>query len=227
MGGWVCPRRTYGTHRATYEPAQMRTFLRGRTETIRVVSHESVAFVHKFEERGADAAAKSRALAAACKQHVAFANMAATGHGIDRHLLGTCVGRPRRCVRAHSFVSRCSAVTPRARTCVDVCACVCGSGLRMLLLPGETAEFLFTDLDKRARTWSISTSNLSSEYYVSWGWGEVVPDGIGVAYSTQSSALRFNVTARKLMKINGFVENLERALKDMRDVCTASKPAKL
>lgn len=97
----------------------------------------------------------------------------------------------------------------------------------MLLLPGESAEFLFTDLDKRARTWYISTSNLSSEYYVSWGWGEVVPDGIGVAYSTQTGALRFNCTARKVMKIDGFVEQLERALVDMSDAWAAAKPSKL
>lgn len=81
--------RNYGTYRATYEPAQMRTFLRGRTETIRVVSKESVAFVKRFGDRGASAADKVAALAAACKQHVSYARTAASGHGIDRHLLGT------------------------------------------------------------------------------------------------------------------------------------------
>ena len=34
--------------------------------------------------------------------------------------------------------------------------------------------------------WCISTSNLSSEYFENWGWGEVVEDGIGVRIRSES-----------------------------------------
>ena len=57
---------------------------------------------------------------------------------------------------------------------------------------------LFLDpMYNRSKYWSISTSNLSNNYIVNWGWGEVVPDGVGVAYSINSNSIHFNVTARK------------------------------
>lgn len=40
----------------------------------------------------------------------------------------------------------------------------------------------------------VSTSNLSSPLLDNWGWGEVVTDGIGVAYNIKTSEINANVT---------------------------------
>jgi hypothetical protein len=36
----------------------------------------------------------------------------------------------------------------------------------------------------RASTWVLSTSAIWSPHFPSYGWGEVVPNGFGVAYMT-------------------------------------------
>ena len=76
----------------TYESATTRRFFKGRTEVIRVVTSESDAFVQAMLAKdGADDAVveKRRALfERAAKVHVANAQAAGRGEGVDRHLLG-------------------------------------------------------------------------------------------------------------------------------------------
>ena len=78
--------------RCTYESATTRRFFKGRTEVIRVVTSESDAFVQAMLAKdGADDAAveKRKALfERAAKVHVANAQAAGRGEGVDRHLLG-------------------------------------------------------------------------------------------------------------------------------------------
>jgi hypothetical protein len=67
-------------------------------------------------------------------------------------------------------------------------------GLRSLVLPDEDVPALYADaLFGRAKNWVLSTSALNSQYCIGYGWGEVVPEGFGVAYLTcydgQSSSL--------------------------------------
>ena len=69
------------------------------------------------------------------------------------------------------------ACNTRARGCVCVCVCVCVSGLKLLRLPGEVCPLLDNPAFARTSHWQVSTSNLTSEYYTNWGWGQVVPDG--------------------------------------------------
>ena len=84
----------------------------------------------------------------------------------------------------------------------------------------EPTPELFSDAAYgRSGYWAISTSNLTSEHFGNWGWGEVVPDGIGVAYSTLKERLHFNVTARKGTGAARFVQNVQGALRDMAAVC--------
>lgn len=62
---------------------------------------------------------------------------------------------------------------------------------------GEPEPALFTDpAFALSKTWRLSTSNLSVEELESWGYGEVVPDGYGVAYSIQKERSVFTVTCR-------------------------------
>ena len=51
------------------------------------------------------------------------------------------------------------------------------TGLRLLRKPGEDCDLFKTPVFYRTGHWFISTSNLTSEYFANWGWGEVVPDG--------------------------------------------------
>jgi carnitine O-acetyltransferase len=58
-------------------------------------------------------------------------------------------------------------------------------GLQMLLEPGETVPEVFDDpLVQRGARWTLSTSAVFSKHFATYGWGEVVPDGFGVAYMT-------------------------------------------
>ena len=63
-------------------------------------------------------------------------------------------------------------------------------GLSMLVGDNEKTPSIFTDpLYWKSKTWHLSTSNLSDELFDGWGWGEVVPDGLGIAYSTNKDML--------------------------------------
>ncbi|KAJ7091566.1 acyltransferase ChoActase/COT/CPT [Mycena belliarum] len=58
-------------------------------------------------------------------------------------------------------------------------------GLKKLLNEGEELPALFTDpLFLRSSNWVLSTSAVFSKHFPVYGWGEVVPDGFGVAYMT-------------------------------------------
>ncbi|KIY44626.1 acyltransferase ChoActase/COT/CPT [Fistulina hepatica ATCC 64428] len=75
----------YGRTECTYEPAMTKTFLHGRTEAIRTVQPESVAFTHIYFS-DAPAAEKVAALRTACTRHVAITKECSRGLGQDRHL---------------------------------------------------------------------------------------------------------------------------------------------
>ncbi|KAG2183480.1 hypothetical protein INT43_006486 [Umbelopsis isabellina] len=80
--------RMFGVSRPTYESAQTRKFQRGRTETARTVSTESVAFVKTMEDNSASAEQKIAAFRAALKTQGAYMADCVNAHGVDRHLFG-------------------------------------------------------------------------------------------------------------------------------------------
>ncbi|KAJ1659040.1 Carnitine O-acetyltransferase mitochondrial [Dispira simplex] len=68
-------------------------------------------------------------------------------------------------------------------------------GLRMCLRPDEPKPAIFTDpIFSKSSHWVLSTSQLSSPYFDGWGYGEVVPDGYGLAYMIKNDSLHFNIT---------------------------------
>jgi carnitine O-acetyltransferase len=96
-------------------------------------------------------------------------------------------------------------------------------GLNMLRKAGEKLPGLFQDpLYLKSKTWHISTSNLSHELFEGWGWGEVVPDGLGVAYSTNKNMLLFNVTSARKFAAD-FCSFLEIAIRDMVEALEESR----
>ncbi|KAI9149713.1 Carnitine O-acetyltransferase mitochondrial [Blastocladiella emersonii ATCC 22665] len=105
-------------------------------------------------------------------------------------------------------------------------------GLRLSLQPGEPKPALFTDAAyARSCHWNMSTSQLTSEYFDGYGWGEVVPDGWGLAYMIKEKSVHVNIVSQKLGN-EKFRHYLTEALQDMRVafeavVAAAPKKAKL
>ncbi|KAH9913563.1 carnitine acetyl transferase [Epithele typhae] len=91
-------------------------------------------------------------------------------------------------------------------------------GLKMSMKAGEPAPEVFADsVIKRAAYWVLSTSAIYTKNFGPYGWGEVVPDGFGVAYTAGfDDFLQFTVTSRTEMPHAEFCAELERAAEDMR-----------
>ncbi|KAK0500408.1 acyltransferase ChoActase/COT/CPT [Armillaria luteobubalina] len=77
-----------GQFTATYETALTRMFNKGRTEVIRTLTRESRAFCLAMVDSRVTAESKRATLESAIKVHTRLTREAATGRGIDRHLLG-------------------------------------------------------------------------------------------------------------------------------------------
>ncbi|KAG6888425.1 hypothetical protein C0992_008505 [Termitomyces sp. T32_za158] len=82
---WYKTRREFT---ATYETVLTRMFKHGRTETLRTLTRDSRAWVLEMVDTKSTAAARFAALQRAIKTHSRLTKEAATGRGIDRHLLG-------------------------------------------------------------------------------------------------------------------------------------------
>ncbi|KAF8501679.1 carnitine acetyltransferase [Russula emetica] len=80
--------KTRGSFTATYETALTRAFDKARTETIRTLSEDSRAWVLSMTDTSATTAMRLALLRRAIQTHTRLSREAATGRGIDRHLLG-------------------------------------------------------------------------------------------------------------------------------------------
>ncbi|KAG1179307.1 hypothetical protein G6F70_002444 [Rhizopus microsporus] len=156
--------KMFGTSRPTYESAQTRKYQRGRTETARTVTVDSVAFVKAMEDPNVPVQEKIAAFRKALKTQGANMADAVNGHGCDRHLFG----------------------------------------LKNSLKDSEEKPELFKDpAYAYSSHWYLSTSQLSSEHFDGYGWGQVVNDGFGVAYMVKKHALQFNVASVKDLEVHG------------------------
>ncbi|GAA5797144.1 acyltransferase ChoActase/COT/CPT [Helicostylum pulchrum] len=187
--------KMFGTSRPTYESGQTRKFQRGRTETCRSVSDESVTFVKAMENPHLTDSEKIATFRAALKSQGQYMAAAVNGHGVDRHMFG----------------------------------------LKNSLKTGEEKPALFTDpAFAYSSHWFLSTSQLSSEHFDGYGWGQVVNDGFGCAYMIKGSALQFNIASVKDLEVAGkkyiggthqFKQCLEDACNEMRDLLMTEVPA--
>ncbi|KAI8324236.1 acyltransferase ChoActase/COT/CPT [Martensiomyces pterosporus] len=80
--------RHYGKPAPTYETSSLRAFLHGRTETIRSCSEESLAFSKAFDDKDVPLKKKLLFFQQAISSHLEYMKAAASGQGVDRHLLG-------------------------------------------------------------------------------------------------------------------------------------------
>ncbi|KAG8907636.1 Carnitine O-acetyltransferase mitochondrial [Tulasnella sp. 403] len=72
----------------TYEAASTRGFFKGRTETIRIVTEEAMAFCDAMDDPSQDAETRRSLLKTATTKHRLDADDAVNAMGIDRHLFG-------------------------------------------------------------------------------------------------------------------------------------------
>ncbi|KAI8988616.1 acyltransferase ChoActase/COT/CPT [Mycotypha africana] len=187
--------KCFGVSRPTYESAQTRKFQRGRTETARTVTDESVAFVKAMEDPTLPNEKKIALLRAALKAQGQYMASAVNAHGVDRHLFG----------------------------------------LKNCLKSGEPVPAIFRDpAYAYSSHWYLSTSQLTSEHFDGYGWGQVVNDGFGCAYMIKNNALQFNIASVKDLEVHGkkyvrgtyqFKQCLEEACDDLRDLLMTELPA--
>ena len=79
---------TYQKVVPTYEAASVRKYDLGRTETVRVCSPESKAWVHAMLDKSKSNSERKELLAAAVAQHGKDMKDAVNGKGADRHIFG-------------------------------------------------------------------------------------------------------------------------------------------
>ncbi|KAF9433454.1 Carnitine O-acetyltransferase mitochondrial [Entomortierella beljakovae] len=92
-------------------------------------------------------------------------------------------------------------------------------GLRLTLKPHESKPAMFTqDIFSRSCHWNLSTSQLSGEHFDGYGWGEVVPDGYGVAYMVNENNLSFNVASLNEMRPERLHHYLKEAATEMKQL---------
>lgn len=101
-------------------------------------------------------------------------------------------------------------------------------GLYMLMRENEPAPILYSDpVFQRSKRWRSSTSQLSHPRFNLWGFGEVVPDGVGLAYAILPRSCVFNITA---LRATGWTDKLsellEEALLEMRRLLEAEEGPK-
>jgi carnitine O-acetyltransferase len=98
-------------------------------------------------------------------------------------------------------------------------------GLSMLVKDGESPPTLYSNpVFIRSKRWRVSTSQLTHPRFNLWGYGEVVPDGVGLAYAILPRSCVFNITAlRETGWTDKLSELLEEALLEMRTLIEMDK----
>lgn len=71
-------------------------------------------------------------------------------------------------------------------------------GLLQMLKDGEEVPAIFKDpIYKYSLTWYLSTSQVPSEFFQSWGWSQVVDEGFGLAYLVNSEWLHVHISCKR------------------------------
>lgn len=115
------------------------------------------------------------------------------------------------------------------------------AGLKKLLKEGEKLPAIYSDPTfGQSSNWILSTSQLTSEFFEGWGYGEgalhprrdtfaranlrfllsVVDEGYGLAYAVNNRSLRFTITSmnKGAEGVQQFRAYLEEAATEMGDV---------
>ncbi|KAJ2725478.1 Carnitine O-acetyltransferase mitochondrial [Coemansia sp. Benny D115] len=98
-------------------------------------------------------------------------------------------------------------------------------GLRMVLQPNENKPRIFEDpAYAYSSHWYLSTSQISSENFTSYGWSEVSPKGYGIAYNIRKESLLIHITCMRNefgLDSDRLASHIESAAIDVRDMLIA------
>lgn len=173
--------RLFGEQVASYEATQVRTFLHGRTEVTRGASTDCETFIKRLGLRPKYDEMKDGG--AIGKEKLQLLQKAVKTHSRNTSLAAKAQG-----VDRHLF------------------------GLSMMVQPNETAPTLFSNpVFHRSKRWRSSTSQLSHPRFNIWGYGEVVPDGVGLAYAILPNSCVFTITA---LKTTGWTDKLSELMEE-------------
>lgn len=102
-------------------------------------------------------------------------------------------------------------------------------GLLQMLKPGEEVPGIFKDpIYKYSSTWFLSSSQVPSELFQSWGWSQVIDEGFGCAYLVNNDWLHVHISCKKGngLRSDHFKYYLTEAANEMKHVLSAQLPAK-
>lgn len=102
-------------------------------------------------------------------------------------------------------------------------------GLLQMLKQGEEVPGIFKDpIYKYSSTWFLSSSQVPSEYFQSWGWSQVIDEGFGLAYLVNSDWLHVHISCRKGngLRSDYMKYYLTEAANEMKQVLSTQLPAK-
>ncbi|KAK7205086.1 carnitine O-acetyltransferase, variant 2 [Myxozyma melibiosi] len=198
----------YGKAECTYEPAMTKYFLHGRTEAIRTVSEESLAFVRKFCE---DAPAKTKIefLRRACDKHVQTTKMCSQGLGQDRHLYALYCMHQR---YAEDDMATAADESNSATTTASSSAKLLSEMPSLFADPGW----------EKLNTTIISTSNCGNPSLRLFGFGPTSQDGFGIGYIIKNDAISVCASS-KHRQTRRFLDTLNNYLIEVRSLLRASQ----
>lgn len=102
-------------------------------------------------------------------------------------------------------------------------------GLKNMLQSGEEIPEIFTDpVFAYSATWYLSSSQIPSEYFQSWGWSQVIDDGYGLAYMINSEWIHVHISCKKGngLRSDHLKWYLTESANQMKDVLKTSLPPK-
>lgn len=175
----------YGTFETIYEPAMTKTFLNGRTEAIRPVTHDSIKFVKSvFNHRSTDTE-RIDLLHRACQEHTRITRECSMGMGQDRHL----------------YALQCIWQKLQAETPDDP-------------ITHSTPPIFEDNAWHKINKNILSTSNCGSPALKWFGFGPVDKDGFGIGYIIKDSKISVTVSSRHRQTAR-FITMLDRALNEL------------
>ncbi|BGP44013.1 carnitine O-acetyltransferase yat1 [Rhodotorula kratochvilovae] len=202
----------YGRIECVYEPAMTKAFLHGRTEAVRSVTPESVAFVKTFCSE-ASPKEKIAALRKACKAHTELTKACAKGLGQDRILYAMyCLAQQAREQRQRALsMGGGDASSDSDSEDSDIAPDVLARIPELFKDPG------YAQLGHS----TLSTSNCGNASLALFGFGPVVADGIGLGYIIKDDSIsivassKHRQTQRYLDAITAYLTEVHRMLKQL------------
>jgi carnitine O-palmitoyltransferase 1 len=192
-------REDVGKFDLTYESSMTRLFRGGRTETVRSVTAESVAFVEAMRDPSATREQRLALMNKAADAHQELYRLAMTGGGVDRHLFALYVVSKGKSVQS-AFLNE-----------------ALGSSLWRLSTSQQPQG-------QASKLWDMRTEEHQAYLSPGGGFGPVADDGYGVSYMLAGENVLFwHVSAKANSRVKTSAENLSnlitKSLLELRELC--------